>query len=172
MNPTNMVLVKSCCSNYQSFIHPVLASSDRREKTACWIHGRRTRAWERAPLLLRASSLGTRACRPHAVQSILQSHTAKGQPSWPPATHWHRQHSQAVCKASSPPPCYAFNLQKMKRKVSKWAADLPSLAEGFLFSPSSITAAWASHMEKELLINTVRSWGVRMYQELWGDDSY
>ena len=27
MNPTNMVLVKSCCNNYQSFIHSVLAGA-------------------------------------------------------------------------------------------------------------------------------------------------
>lgn len=27
LNPTNMVLVKSCCSNYQSFIHPALAGA-------------------------------------------------------------------------------------------------------------------------------------------------
>lgn len=29
MNPTNMVLVKSCCSNYQSFIHPILVGAAR-----------------------------------------------------------------------------------------------------------------------------------------------
>lgn len=53
LNPTNMVLVKSCCSNYQSFIHPVLAGAaqaarrslwaltDGREQLAEWMEGER-----------------------------------------------------------------------------------------------------------------------------------
>ena len=49
--------------------------------------------------------------------------------------HRHRQHSQAACRASSPPHCYAFSLQKTMQKIRKWAGDWLSLAGGFLFSP-------------------------------------
>lgn len=35
MNPSNMALVKSCCSNYQGFIHAVLAGAAQEKPTSC-----------------------------------------------------------------------------------------------------------------------------------------
>ena len=106
MNPTNMALVKSCCSNYQSFIHPVLAGAAR----AAWsslqalTDGREQLAEsmerERVPgsVLHYSSEPAPRALkqRPHAVQSIFHPHTAKGQPSWPRATGTGSIHKQSA----------------------------------------------------------------------------
>lgn len=124
MNPSSMALVKSCCSNYRSFIHAVLAGAaqrspgaltDRREQAACWIQGRRARAWERAPALLRASSPGPGARRAHGIQSIPQPPCQRAARLAP--CHRHGQHHKQSADCRSP--CYAFSLQKMILEINK-----------------------------------------------------
>lgn len=128
MNPTNMVLVKSCCSNYQSFIHPVLAGAawaawrslwavtDGREQLAEWMAGKRVPGSRSIgpPSQLPWHSSTATVCHPIHLTLPHRHRVTQLAPC-----HRHRQHSQAVCRVSSPPPCYAFSLQKATQKIKK-----------------------------------------------------